>query len=197
MSPVTPPGYGYDDKASFFISLEELMDRKVLDPSYVSIKDYVAIQAEKKKVSESKKTPLDLANELTSNAAEADVLIKSFTAKNSVYTSEYNQEIDDLRAWSLLSRYFAKKLQAGVYLGLFRKKGDTLQKQQAVKALEEALAIWKELSDVTSKNYLEVPYILGGVFGFQDERKDYFSWKGLIPEVERDIEVAKSASFQK
>ncbi|MEQ8532464.1 MAG: hypothetical protein RIB86_11460 [Imperialibacter sp.] len=197
MSPVTPPGYGFDDKASFFISLEELMDRKVLDPSYLSINDYVAIQAEKEKVAENKKTPLDLANELTANATEADILIRSLAANGSVYTSEYNQEIDDLRAWSLLSRYFARKLQAGVYLELFRKTGEAIQKRDAIKALEEALVTWKELSKVTSKNYLEVPYIVGGVFGFQDERKDYFSWKSLIPEVERDIEVAKSASFQK
>ncbi|WP_350128311.1 hypothetical protein [Imperialibacter sp.] len=197
MSPVTPPGYGFDDKISFFISLEELMDHKVLDPSYLSIKDYVAIQAEKEKVAENKKTPLDLANELTANATEADMLIETLAAKGSIYTSEYNQEIDDLRAWSLLSRYFARKLKAGVYLELFRKTGEAIQKRDAIKALEEALVTWKELSEVTSKNYLEVPYIVGGVFGFQDERKDYFSWKSLIPEVERDIEVAKSASFQK
>jgi len=203
MAPITPAGYGYNDKASFFISLEELMDHKVLDPSYYSVKEYAALiknnQSKNSRRSDlpARKTPIDLADELEKNAKDATTLLMELEPHRSLYNSEYGQELDDIRSWALLSQYFACKLRAAVSLSLFRQSGLAATKDEAVQQLERGVGIWKELAGVTAKNYFEVPYIVGDVFGFNDQRSDYFSWAGLIPEVERDLAVARNATAEK
>ena len=51
---------GYDDKQSPFLSLEELMDYDVLDPAYLSVRDYVKAERDGT-VKEESMTPLELS----------------------------------------------------------------------------------------------------------------------------------------
>lgn len=195
MAPVIPRGYGYDDKQSFFISLQELMDHKVLDPTYLSVGEYASLTLKGSGYPHDKVTPPQLTGQLLSYADRADELVRGLSYYKSVFSAEFNQELDDITSWSLLSRYFALKLEAAVALALFQQTGGRDQKVKAVTLLEEALEVWKELVQVTGRNYREVPYIVGSVFGFQDEKQDYFSWANLTGEVERDIAVARAATF--
>ena len=191
LSPRSPAGdYGTDDGQSLFISINELIDHKVLDPNYLSIKDYVKQISEMKKIPDNKVDPITLAQELTVNADSAMALVQSLEKFNSKFNYEYNQELGDIKTWSLLSRYFASKLRAGVSLHFFRTTGKEKDRQNAIEYLETCLKIWTEVAEITDKNYSEVPY-------FKSDPKndnpdvDNFSWKKYLPQVERDIEIAR------
>jgi hypothetical protein len=191
LSPRLPAGdYGTDDGQSLFISLDELIDHKVLDPNYLSIKDYVKEITQMKKIPDEKIDPITLAQALTVDADSAMALVRSLEKFNSKFDSEYRQELDDIRTWALLSRYFATKLRAGVSLHFFRTTGKEKDRENAIEFLNECLKIWKEVAEITDKNYREAPY-------FKSDPKrdgpdaDNFSWKKYLPQVERDIDIAR------
>ncbi len=190
MAPRLPAGdYGLDDGQSWFISIDELVDRKVLDPTYLSIKDYVQYISSVKKIPVDKTDPISLAQELTHNADSALALLQSLRKFETKFNIEYNQELDDIETWALLSRYFADKLRAGVALQFFRTHGKVKDKENAIHYLKNCLTIWKKISEVTDKNYYEVPYFMSNVKE-DNPQLDNFSWKKFLPEVERDIEAA-------
>jgi hypothetical protein len=143
-----------------------------------------------KRIPSDKKDPITLAQELSSNADSAQALVKVLKKYTSEFNSAYNQELDDIETWSLLSRYFAAKLRAGVSLQLFRTNGRQINKTDAIAHLQNGLEIWKELSEITDQNYYEVPYFKNNVKEDNPDL-DNFSWKKYIPEVERDIEIAR------
>ena len=191
MSARQPAGdYGVDDKRSSFISIDELIDRKTLDPGYLSIKDYVGFVTSMQKIPSDKMDPITLAQELSSDADSAYALLNNLKKHSSAFSTEYNQELADIEAWSLLSRYFAVKLRAGVSLQLFRANGRQINKVDAIAHLQTALEIWKELAVITDQNYYEVPYFKNNIKEDNPDL-DNFSWKKYIPEVERDIDIAR------
>jgi hypothetical protein len=190
LAPRLPAGdYGLDDGHSWFISIDELINRKVLDPNYLSIADYVEHISSMKKIPAEKKDPITLAQELTQNADSAVVLLQTLSKFKTPFNIEYNQELDDIETWALLSRYFAEKLRAGVALQLFRLHGKIKDKENALSYLRNCLKIWKKISEITDKNYYEVPYFKSNVKE-NNPQLDNFSWKKYLPEVERDIEIA-------
>lgn len=193
MAPRLPAGdYGTDDGHSLFISIDELIDHKVLDPNYLSIKEYVQHISQMKKIPDGKVDPITLAQELTANADSALALIKGLEKFNTRFNMEYTQELDDIRTWALLSQYFASKLRAGVALQFFRQQGKSKDKESAIHYLEECLEVWRDIAEITEKNYYEVPYFKSNIKEDNPET-DHFSWKKYIPEAERDIEIARNS----
>jgi hypothetical protein len=103
-------------------------------------------------------------------------------------------ELDDLETWAHLSSYFAGKLRAGVALQRFRSTGDKAQQQKALELISRSIQHWKTVSDITSKHYIEVPYIEGynsGGNAYKDAKR--FSWSKYLPQVERDLLLIKEA----
>jgi len=69
--------------------------------------------------------------------------------------------------------------------------GNKIQ-QKAVQLLNNYLDEWKHLSRITSKHYKEVPYVddhASGCKAYVDAHR--FSWSKYLPQVERDIVLAK------
>lgn len=197
MAPRLPAGeYGSDDGKSLFISIDELIEHKVLDPTFISIKDYVQFISELKKIPAEKIDPITLAQELTSNADSATHLLETLRKFDGKFNSAYRQELDDIQTWALLSRYFANKLRAGVSLHLFRQYGKMVDRENSIKLLEACLETWKEISILTDKNYYEVPYFKDNV-KIDNPDVDLFSWSKYLPQVERDIEIARQSEFEK
>lgn len=194
MAPRLPAGnYGTDDGHSLFISIDELIDHKVLDPNYLSIKEYAQHISQMKKIPDGKVDPITLAQELTANADSALALLKGLEKFNTKFNIEYTQELDDIRTWALLSQYFASKLRAGVALQFFRQQGKNKEKESAIQYLEECLEVWRDIAEITDKNYYEVPYFKSNIRE-DNPAVDNFSWKKYIPEVERDIEIARRSN---
>ncbi len=174
---------GYNDNESPFLSLEELMDFKVLDPGYLSVRNYVeAVQ--NGAVDATKITPLQLADELQENGEQALALVKDLPTDNPTLECE----IMDIQAWSYQSFYFANKLRAAVALETFRLTGDPVKKKEAVALITLAKANYQQLVDVTKQHHQPVPLIQTG--------KKLFHWEAYLDQVDRDITVAQNYSLK-
>ncbi len=186
-----PANAGLYDSVSSFISINELIDHPVLDPAYISIKDYVKKIVERKLLDNGKISPLVLADSLEKDGRQVISYVTKFRAGASAPLS---CELDDLETWARLSLYFSCKLRAAVALENYRLTGNQSQKDQAIKWLKDALTHWKKVSVITSDHYQEVPYIDGynSSLNASKDAED-FSWIKFLPQVERDILLATEA----
>ncbi|CAN5133644.1 hypothetical protein BH20BAC1_BH20BAC1_07440 [soil metagenome] len=186
-----PANAGLYDSVSSFISINELIDHPVLDPKYVSIKDYVKGLLENMPLAARKVSPLMLADSLEMNGRE---VIKSLEALRKGSSPTLACELDDLETWAYLSLYFSDKLRAGVALQQYRVTGNALHQKTAVSLLKNCLSYWKKLSAITAAHYKEVPYIDGYKSPLSGSRDaEYFSWQKLTRQAERDILLAQES----
>jgi len=179
MLPARFQNRGYDDEQSPFLSLEELMKFEVLDPDYLSVRDYVR-DYQNGSVEEAKITPLELADELQQSGEQALAIVKEISTKNPTLECE----IMDVQAWSYQSLYFAKKLRAAVALETYGLTGDLSKKEEAVALIKGAKIYYQQLVDVTKAHHQPVPMI--------QIKGTNFEWGMFLDEVERDITVAKN-----
>ena len=93
-------------------------------------------------------------------------------------------ELSYTRSWSLYGLYFAEKIRGGVALAEFRRHGDPADQERAVEILTRAASFWEQLAEsIAIYNHEVIP----------DVYDDEFSWKKFIPEVYKDIEIARQA----
>lgn len=180
---------GLHDDVSSFISIDELIDHPTLDPALLSIPEYVQLRVEKKSLPAGKTGPPGLADSLQADSKKVLTLVGQLRVKASPTLS---CELDDLETWAYLSSYFANKLRAGVALQTYRHSKDKAEQKKATELLMRCLEDWKKLSAITSAHYQEVPYIEGyrsGGNGYKDAA--HFTWSKFVPQVERDILLAK------
>jgi hypothetical protein len=160
-----------------FISIDELIDHKTLDPTFLSIRDFVS------NPQEGFVTPLHLAQDLEADGSEVLRLVSSLRPKAGSSSGALECELDDLETWAYLSLYFGDKLRAGTALETFRRFGQIEEKKRAISLLEGAATHWQKVSDITGRHYRETPHVHG----------DGFSWEKYRPLVLRDIEIARRA----
>jgi hypothetical protein len=172
--------HGKFDNVSPFISIDELIDHKTLDPDYISIPDHVKNLIGNIRPKDSMITPLALADELQTDGKAALDLVK--TIKPGTAPATLDCELADIKAWANLSLYFSQKIIAGVALETYRNTKDKQQQKKAVKSLQKAAVYWDELIKVT-KHYKQVPSVHLGT--------DKFSWENLRDQVQRDIHLAE------
>jgi hypothetical protein len=174
---------GSSDGVSPFISIDELIDHETLDPTYLSIPDYVKLTAAGEGIPEGQVTPLRLAEDSQKDAEQLLRLVKDLRQDVEGNRGDYECEIDDLETWAHLSFYLAKKLRAGVALETFRVTGRKGEQERAVTLLERAAEHWEKVVGVTEAHYREVPYVGAGTF----------SWAKYREQVQRDIAIAKGS----
>ncbi len=184
-----PSNDGLYDKVSSFISIDELINHRTLDPQYSSIPDYVESVSKTKMPVKDKISPLQLADALEKDSRTVISLVKQLRPKA---TTALSCELDDLETWAYLSQYMADKLRAGVALQTFRINNDKASQQKAVDLLSACLIHWKKIAAITSSHYREVPYLDDQSTKSQpDNDGRIFSWAKYLPQVERDISIAK------
>jgi hypothetical protein len=163
------------------IGIDQLINRPTLDPSLVSIAEFVKAGG---RVPAGKISPLKLADTVEREAAESMRIVAEIRNGDSI-SSTLDCELDDIESWAWLDRYLAEKLRGGVALATFRASGDAVEKQRAVASLERAVADWSNLARlIHSHDNAAVPNIFD---------RD-FSWIKLIPEVEADVDTARTAT---
>jgi hypothetical protein len=162
-----------------FITLEDLIKTKTLDPDYVSIPDYVQGVSSGRPFEAGRVTPPALADALEKDGVGALGLAAGLAGRSDALDAE----VADVRAWAHLSLYFADKLRAGVALETFRKSGDAGGQARAVGLLESAARHWDDLVAVTRPAYPDVPLIHTGAASF--------SWERYRDRVLQDVEAAK------
>ncbi len=180
----------FDDKVSPFISIDELIDHKTLDPTYLSIPDYVTCLVDGETMEGSLMTPVELADELERDGKTALHLVGALPAGAGDGSPARECEIADIQAWAHLSLYFAEKLRAGVALETFRRMKDSRRKEEAVTRLKKAAGHWDDLVATTAKHYQPIPAVQLSRSAGNDT---LFSWGQYDSQVHRDIEIASQA----
>ena len=89
----------------------------------------------------------------------------------------------DLIAYGNLGIYYAEKLRGAAHLARFLFGAGEQEQQEAVAHLELALKAWRGVVAATENHY--VPHEVW-LFG-------QFDWKRYLPDVERDIGIAREA----
>lgn len=180
---------GFDDQKSPFISIEELIKHETLDPRYLSIEDYYRIQ-NKDAIADSLITPLQLANQVQEECAEALQIINSLKSGNENPT--LNSELEDLETWSYMGFYFSDKIRAGVAFQNFLLNKDENEKQQSLAYLDKCIGHWENIIRLTENRYKPMPYVS---FGHHEPRWPEFTafhWKYFLKDVEQDLEYVQN-----
>ncbi len=169
-----------------FITLERLINQKTLDPDYLDIKAHVNNVIAKRSTPAGKIDPIMLANNLE---ADAKVSLSQVASINAGSRQALQCEMEDIRAWSAMSLYFAAKLRGGVALQTFRRNGVAGEKVKAVDFMKTAAGHWKELVAITQAHYQPIPLVHFTENGVYQHKK--FSWDLMLPAVTKDIAVAE------
>jgi hypothetical protein len=175
LAPVKP---GDREGPSPFLSIDDLIANRTLDPTLISIRDFISGMSGPGLVS-----PLDLADGLEADASEALEIVGSLRSAAPAPTGAKECELEDIETWAYLSLYFADKLRAGTALETYRRFGGAEVKAKAVGLLESAAGYWDKICAITSSHYFEVAYVDGSSF----------SWVKYRPQVLQDIETARRA----
>ncbi len=167
---------GFTTIGGKFIDIDAFINQPVLDSNYVNIQDFVNGTYPHGKI-----LPLDLAISAESESRQAlDILAD--LRKDEDITPALLIEINDVEAWCHYGFYFAEKIRGGVALHRFRTRGAKTDRDKAIQHLTRALGHWTKLTEAMEKfNVPEFPY------QFDQE----FSWRKHIPDVEKDIALAR------
>ncbi len=170
-----------------FFHIDNFINHPVLDTAYLNIADYAKLVRDKAAVPADKITPLQLADTLERDLAEALRLVAQVRGRGAV-SATLEAELTDIEAWAAYGNYFAEKLRGGTALALHRlenpppPEGLPAACPEAALHLERALAHWKNLAQLGTKyNWRNITFHTGTPF----------SWERFIPDVERDLAIAR------
>ncbi|MEX0988536.1 MAG: hypothetical protein WD052_13745 [Bacteroidales bacterium] len=182
----------YYDKTSAFLSIEEIIHSKTLDPQWMNIREYVDMINNEYPIPASRLTPAKLARQLEDDGLEALSLLSSVAGTDATLL----HEIADQKAWAYLSLYFASKLRAGIDLQLYRTSGIMENKESALSHIEQALIHWEKLCLTMDPYAKEIPLLhLGDDYITTKFSKpvERFSWRAFSDQVLRDVEIVRNS----
>jgi hypothetical protein len=174
-----------------YISIDNFINQKTLDPDYVSVKDYVAaVTSGSKSFKKGAITPPVLIEMLRRDCLKALELVEDKDVNKNL---SLRYEVADVQAWANLGLHLASKLQGAVYLQTYRVKGGEDAKAQAIAHFEQALKYWDEVISITRPIYKDMP--LTHYNGSSHDRNDdnLFHWALVRKEVQNDIDIARKA----
>ncbi len=191
MAPVPSNPNGFVDRSSPFISIDELIHHETLDPDLYTIPQYVNKKLNKLPMPDSMITPLQLAIISSKDSRQALDYYEEAIAKGLLH-GDLKSEWGDVATWAYLGLYFSEKLQAGIALHTFRKLGKNKEKIKALSHLEAARANWLKVIELTRDRYKATHHV--ALQGYKDF--NLFSWEGLLPQVNKDLEIVKAAKWE-
>ncbi len=151
-----------------FINLQQVIDARPIEPNFVSIKEY----DNGSKSFGAKVTPLELASALETDNQQALTIANGLAASSETLKCE----IEDVKAWSHLGLYFAKKIRAAVAVN----QG---QKNLALGYITEAQRHWADLVMVTDEHIQPSHLAI---------TEKHFHWKNYQDAVAADVEWVKA-----
>jgi hypothetical protein len=173
-----------------YIGVDALIAQPVLDPTYVSVSDFVRRSLVREAIPGSAVTPPEAARLLEQRSRDALRLVDGIdTGRN----DSLMYEVADVRAWSCLGLHLAEKLRGAVALATYRSTGDEDQKRTAVRHLEQALTHWDALIGVTRPIYKDMRLTHYNHNVFDPNPANLFHWALVRDEVARDVDVARHA----
>ena len=176
-----------------YISVDRQINQPVLDPNYVSVKEFVEKTLQNQVLENHKITPPKFADSLKNNCLKALDLVKNID----IYKNQtLKYEVADVKIWANLGLYYSEKTRGAVALQMFRKNGENKFKLEAVSFLENALSYWDEVIKISSPLYNDMPLVHfceDKNLSKEELNAKRFHWKNMQNEVAKDIEIAKNA----
>ncbi len=174
----------YKEATKAFINVEEMISHPSLDKRYLNIATYTHRKLNNQAIQAEEITPLDLAEEMEANGERILQLCSEISDLASRNTTNFQIELNDLKIWAHLSKYFASKLRGGVYLDEAVETQNKNLQAVSIKHLEQAIGHWKNIINVGSQQYHEVSLL--------HIKTTKFSWKMFLPQVLKDVEIAQN-----
>lgn len=159
---------GFIGKKRTFITLDEVINSKLIETNFVSIKEY----GDGSQVFGTKVTPLQLATSLETD----NQLALNIVNRISTFDETLKCEIEDVKAWTYLGLYFAKKIRTAVAL-------NQNNKTEAIRYITEAQQHWRDLVKVTDAHIQ--PSYLAITDG-------YWHWKDFQGKVDAEVDLVKN-----
>ncbi|MEJ7767843.1 MAG: glycoside hydrolase family 20 zincin-like fold domain-containing protein, partial [Chitinophagaceae bacterium] len=178
-----------------YISVQRLMQQAATDPDYVSVSEYAKASSAGGSFDNIRITPPVLIRMLEQDCNKALDLVKN------IQTSHNNSlmyEVADIKAWANLGLHFAEKLKGAVALQTYQIKGGEENKQNAVQHLQGALKYWDVVISITRPIYNDMPLVHYSEENGRPWRENdhlRFHWEKIRPDVAKDVEYAKNATF--
>jgi hypothetical protein len=174
-----------------YLGIDALIKSPVLDPDYVSVKDYVAAAARGESFGPDRVTPPALAAQLERDCEEALRLVAGIDPAGS---TALRYEVADVRTWAHLGLHLAAKLRGGVALERYRTGGPEEERSAAIEHLQRALAEWDEVVRITRPLYRDMPLVHYNHNFFHANPDNLFHWALVRDEVAKDVDIARKAT---
>jgi hypothetical protein len=173
-----------------YISVDQLIRQPVMDPSHVSVADYVAATRDGTTLAPDRITPLALADRLERDCREALGLAAGVDPKGD---ASLLYEVSDVKTWAHLGLHLAEKLRGAVALQTFRTAGALQDQARAIAHLERALAQWDEVVRITRPLYRDMKLTHYNHNFFVANDQNLFHWALVRDEVADDVAIARAS----
>lgn len=173
-----------------YISVKNLISHPPLDPSYISVENYIKTTMEGGSFSKDKITPPELVKMLRKDCRKALNLVRNIRTDNNI---SLMYEVSDIKAWAYLGLHLAEKLEGAMELQRFYLTGDENNKENSVSHLERALDMWDKVTEITRPIYKDMPLTHYNGSSFNRNDNNLFHWARIRPEVANDVEIARNA----
>jgi hypothetical protein len=170
-----------------YIGVDALIEQPTLDPSYLSIREFVPGG----KAPPGKISPLMAAQTLE---AQSRAALREVAGIRAAENGSLFHEVADVKAWANLGLHLAEKLRGAVELQTFRTLGGDTHRQAAVEHLTRALAYWDEVIRITRPIYQDMRLTHYNHNSFDANPDNRFHWALIRNEVARDVDVAREAT---
>lgn len=177
-----------------YISVEQLINHPTMASEFVAVGDYVEATTAGQRFAPQQITPPELAAQLIQDNQQALQLVKDIKVKGNA-TLLY--EVADIKIWANLGLHLAEKLTGAVALKQFQVTGDKAQQQLAIKHLQQALAYWDEVINISRPLYKDMKLTHYNHNFFDANDDNLFHWALIRDEVRADIEMARNSSKTK
>ncbi len=172
-------------KAQKLIPLTDMAQKTPMEPSYMSVNEFLANQ---NKLPKGKISPFHLADSLETICNE---VLKNADALQIGKNVDLRYEVADMKAWANLGLYFSNKLRAAVEYKRYDTSKDKKDLDKAIAWLTKATANWRSLVEVTTPVYK--PVELTHFCENEEEAKDQdFHWSIVEKQVIEELNWLKS-----
>lgn len=177
-------GIGY--RLMRLISLKDLARKTPMDPSYMSIDQFIdnGLVEEAGKLS-----PAHLADSLEVLCQSALDGVKGIDSSGN---TDLMYEVTDIKAWSYLGKYYAAKLRAAISYRLYQRTGDKKYLSESSGVLEQGVKEWRTLVELTEPVYKPVPLVH---MGESRNEQNLFHWSIVEEQVLSELDELLSSSL--
>jgi hypothetical protein len=166
-----------------YIPVDKLINQPPMDPSYVSVKDYVAGTSGPDRI-----TPPVLIDMLERDNKEALRLVSSIDTSGN---APLMYEVADVKTWANLGLHLAEKLRGAVALQTYRVRGGEDNQKAAIEHLRRALGYWDDVIALTRPIYKDMRLTAYNGNSRDANPNNLFHWALVREEVAHDVEIAR------